>query len=130
VPNLCGFYPGICLTTEEKARKTLSQFSLSSSCSEKFFKHNVLVKIKIHIFLLNSCFSENRAIYERVQKKYGTVEQATYYNIRRMGFACWIIKATRARARAHPHTLRICNTYYFSKAKMVTRTRLIIILCV
>jgi hypothetical protein len=24
VPRLCGFYPGICLTTEEKARKTLS----------------------------------------------------------------------------------------------------------
>ena len=25
VPRLCGFYPGICLTTEEKARKNLSQ---------------------------------------------------------------------------------------------------------
>ena len=25
VPHLCGFYPGICLTTEEKAQKTLSQ---------------------------------------------------------------------------------------------------------
>jgi len=25
VPYLCGFYPGICLTTEEKARKNLSQ---------------------------------------------------------------------------------------------------------
>ena len=25
VPRLCGFYPGICLTTEEKARKTLSR---------------------------------------------------------------------------------------------------------
>ena len=25
VPRLCGFYPGICLTTEEKARKTPSQ---------------------------------------------------------------------------------------------------------
>ena len=27
VPHLCGFYPGICLTTEEKARKNLSQGS-------------------------------------------------------------------------------------------------------
>ena len=27
VPRLCGFCPGICLTTEEKARKTLSQGS-------------------------------------------------------------------------------------------------------
>ena len=26
VPPLCELYPGICLTTEEKARKTLSQF--------------------------------------------------------------------------------------------------------
>jgi hypothetical protein len=27
VPHLCGFYPGICLTTKEKVRKTLSQGS-------------------------------------------------------------------------------------------------------
>jgi hypothetical protein len=27
VPRLCGVYPGICLTTEEKARKNLSQGS-------------------------------------------------------------------------------------------------------
>jgi len=25
VPRLCEFYPGICLTTEEKVRKTLSK---------------------------------------------------------------------------------------------------------
>jgi len=25
VPRLCGLYPGICLTTEEKERKNLSQ---------------------------------------------------------------------------------------------------------
>jgi hypothetical protein len=25
LPHLCGFYPGTCLTTEEKARKNLSQ---------------------------------------------------------------------------------------------------------
>jgi hypothetical protein len=27
VPRLCGLYPGICLTTEEKARKNLNQGS-------------------------------------------------------------------------------------------------------
>jgi hypothetical protein len=27
VPRLCGHHPGICLTTEEKARKNLSQGS-------------------------------------------------------------------------------------------------------
>ena len=25
VPRFCGFYPGICLTTEDKARKNLAQ---------------------------------------------------------------------------------------------------------
>jgi hypothetical protein len=29
VPRLCGFYPGICLTTEEKARKNLSQMLIN-----------------------------------------------------------------------------------------------------
>jgi len=28
VPRLCGFYPGICLTTEEKAWENLSQGSM------------------------------------------------------------------------------------------------------
>ena len=28
MPRLCEVYPGICLTTEEKARKTLSQGSM------------------------------------------------------------------------------------------------------
>jgi hypothetical protein len=27
VPRLCGFYPGICLTTEEKAWKNLNQYA-------------------------------------------------------------------------------------------------------
>jgi hypothetical protein len=31
VPSLCEFYPGICLTTEEKARKTLTQGSRRDS---------------------------------------------------------------------------------------------------
>jgi hypothetical protein len=31
VPSLCELYPGICLTTEEKARKTLSQGSRRNS---------------------------------------------------------------------------------------------------
>jgi hypothetical protein len=35
VPRLCGHHPGICLTTEEKARKNLSQFCLSVTCSLK-----------------------------------------------------------------------------------------------
>jgi len=34
VPRLCGFYPGICLTTEKKARKNLSQGSHAQTYSE------------------------------------------------------------------------------------------------
>jgi hypothetical protein len=41
-----------------------------------------------------------------------------------MRISCWIPKATNT------HTLRICNTYCFSKATMVVRTRLIVTLCV
>ena len=33
VPRLCEFYPGICLTTEEKARKNLSQVKKNISQS-------------------------------------------------------------------------------------------------
>jgi len=33
VPRLCEFYPGICLTTEEKARKTRSQVKKNLSQS-------------------------------------------------------------------------------------------------
>jgi hypothetical protein len=50
-------------------------------------------------------------------EKYVTARQATDDNIiRRMRFACCITKAT--------DTLRTCNTYSFSTAKMVTRTHL------
>ena len=42
-----------------------------------------------------------------------TIQAADDYVIRRMRFACCITKAT--------DTLRICNTYCFSAARMVTR---------
>jgi hypothetical protein len=35
VPRLCEFYPGICLTNEEKARKTLSQGKKNISQGKK-----------------------------------------------------------------------------------------------
>ena len=35
VPRLCKFYPGICLTTKEKARKTLSQSKKNLSQGKK-----------------------------------------------------------------------------------------------
>jgi len=42
VPRLCGFYPGICLTTEEKARKILSQSSrIVPAGTMKIHKHTI-----------------------------------------------------------------------------------------
>jgi len=37
VPRLCEFYPGICLTTEEKSRKNLSQGKKNLSQVKKNF---------------------------------------------------------------------------------------------
>jgi len=44
VPRLCGFYPGICLTTEDKARKILSQSSRRVSAGTiKIHKHKIRI---------------------------------------------------------------------------------------
>jgi N-acetyl-gamma-glutamylphosphate reductase len=47
VPRLCGFYPGICLTTEEKARKNLSQGSRRMPVGKGYTEQSI-VSIKIH----------------------------------------------------------------------------------
>ena len=44
VPRLCGFYPDICLTTEEEARKTLSQGSRRVPAGTmKIHKHTIRI---------------------------------------------------------------------------------------
>jgi len=44
VPHLCGFYPGICLTTEGKARKNLSQVSRRVPASTmRINKHTIRI---------------------------------------------------------------------------------------
>jgi hypothetical protein len=45
-PQLCGFNPGICLTTEEKARKNLSQGSRRVPAGT--MKEYIDITIKIH----------------------------------------------------------------------------------
>jgi len=62
-------------------------------------------------FMFNNFFSENRAVYEIVWKK-SRAGQATDDNV------CWIPKATKC-------THKLCNTYCFSIAAVVARTRLI-----
>ena len=52
VPRLCEFYPGICLTTEEKARKNLSQGSRRIPSHYKTHTHtlqNTHTHYKTHI---------------------------------------------------------------------------------
>jgi hypothetical protein len=39
VPRLCEFYPGICLTTEEKIRKNLNQGKINLSQGKKNLSH-------------------------------------------------------------------------------------------
>jgi hypothetical protein len=42
VPRLCEFYPGICLTIEEKARENLSQGKKNLSQVKKNFNHSTV----------------------------------------------------------------------------------------
>ena len=44
VSRLCGLYPGICLTTEEKARKNLSQGRRVPAGMMKIHKHTIRIK--------------------------------------------------------------------------------------
>jgi hypothetical protein len=44
VPRLCELYPGICLTTDEKARRNLSQGSRSLSQGTDYFE--IVAKFK------------------------------------------------------------------------------------
>jgi len=71
VPRLGEFYPGICLTTEEKARKNLSQGRKTSArvaesrplCS--YFKKNstLLVSLFTTFIYLSQQFSSNKKRY-------------------------------------------------------------------
>jgi hypothetical protein len=98
------------------------------------FQITVVEKIKEHI-LCSVTFFRNRAVHEIMSKKYGGAREATNYNrIWSMGVACRIRKATRARTHArayvpdhtHTHThVELCNTYGFSTATMISRTRLV-----
>jgi len=68
--------------------------------------------------MLSNIFPQNRAVYEIMWGKYGRAGQASDDNIIwRMRFTCSITKA-----RIHAHI--IFNSYCFSTATVVTRTRL------
>jgi hypothetical protein len=59
------------------------------------FQTKVVEKIKTHVLLSATFFSENHAFYERMWKNVVEPDRATEDNIiRRMRVACWITKAT------------------------------------
>jgi hypothetical protein len=79
------------------------------------FQTNFVEKIK-HTLMFNTFLFENRDVYEKMWKHMGqpgTPQTAIQYGV---CFACWINKAT--------NTLRIYNTYCYSLAIMVERTRI------
>jgi hypothetical protein len=56
VPRLCEFYPGICLKTEEKARKNLSQVKKNLKTSKKLDNSLVTLTLWYIQFLYISVF--------------------------------------------------------------------------
>ena len=69
--------------------------------------------VKKHMFN-NSC-PENHTVYDKVEKYVRAGQAAEDNVIRRMRFACLITEDS--------HTVGICNTYCFSSATVVARTR-------
>jgi hypothetical protein len=73
MPRLCEFYPGICLTTEEKARKTLRQGKKNLSQVKKNLtnikvymlpKHQHIIKLtQTHTSMLNVTISSPAELY-------------------------------------------------------------------
>jgi hypothetical protein len=83
----------------------------------EMFETRVVQKIKTHILCFQwFLFFENRSVYE-MQKKYCLARQATDDN---MAHAGW----------GQRHALKLCNTYCFSTAKIVTRKPLNVMLYV
>jgi hypothetical protein len=62
------------------------------------FQIQVLEKVKTHILCSVHCFTENRAVYEKMSKIMVEPERPQMAIWRR--FACWISKTTRAQAYA------------------------------
>jgi len=90
-------------------RSYLAQFFLDW----KMFQTKAVEKLKTHS-MFNNFYFENCAVYEIVWKN---VQKGTpQMTIRLIRIAFWIPKA--------PNTHGLCNTHWFSTAKMVTWTHL------
>jgi hypothetical protein len=90
--------------------------SLNFSKNEKYFRQKLYRKSKHTHFKCNNCFFENRAVYDIMWKNILEPDrpQVTIWCMR---IAFWVTKATNTLSG-------ISNTYCFSTAAMVARTRL------
>jgi len=69
VPHLCGFYPNICLTTEEKARKPLSLGCRRMPAGTmKIHKHTIGIHRHKNENILITILSTNTTIYTLIKK--------------------------------------------------------------
>jgi hypothetical protein len=113
VPCLCRLYPGICLTTEKKSRKNLSQgsFVLDKSCRQNQNKHCM----SYNLFFL----SKIMPFIRECGKNVATDRHAREGNIiRRKRIEYYITKATYTLSE---YAIFI---YCFSTTTKVARTRL------
>ena len=70
MPRLCDAYPGICLTTEEKARKNLSQGSLRMPVGKEYTEQSIHVNktIRIHNLQNYTKYTKHTTIYKTIKK--------------------------------------------------------------
>jgi hypothetical protein len=71
VPCLCEFYPGICRTTEEKARKNLSQGKKNLSHVKENLSHStvyILPKAPTHYKALNKINERQRPLLKYLER--------------------------------------------------------------
>jgi hypothetical protein len=74
VPRLCELYPGICLTSEEKARKNLSQGSRRMLIGKEYTEQSIHVNktIKIHNLHNLKKYTTHTTIYRTIKKNQKT----------------------------------------------------------
>ena len=95
--------------------KTIRQFwsHLAQFFSEwKMFQTKIVEKLETHICVQFFFFRKSGRLWDNVEK-YSTVGQATDDNIAQAH--------SMLDTKGYKHTLRICNTYYFSTATVVAR---------
>jgi hypothetical protein len=101
--------------TLRKDQYTFYHSSLTSSYNEKKFHTKVVGRIKTHFLSSKTLCRKSRRLWDNMEK-YCRAGQTTYENT--VHAHCML------NIQGHKYILRLCNTYYFSTATMVPRTRL------